>query len=35
VLPKAVWQRCYVYFLRNAMDYPPRKADDDCLQELR
>src|SRR5438270_10932030 len=35
VLPEAVWQRCYVHFLRNAMDYLPRKADDDCLQELR
>jgi transposase-like protein len=30
-----VWQRCYVHFLRNALDYLPRKADDDCLQELR
>src|SRR6185437_176599 len=28
-------QRCYVHFLRNALDYLPRKADDDCLQELR
>src|ERR1700733_1896647 len=35
VLPEAVWQRCYVHFLRNALDYVPRKADDDCLQELR
>jgi putative transposase len=35
VLPEAVWQRCYVHFLRNALDYLPRKADDDCLQELR
>ena len=34
-LPKAVCQRCYVHFLRNALDYLPRKADDDCLQELR
>jgi putative transposase len=34
-LPEAVWQRCYVHFLRNALDYLPRKADDDCLQELR
>src|SRR5215212_9101010 len=24
-----------VHFLRNALDYLPRKADDDCLQELR
>ena len=22
-------------FLRNALDYLPRKGDDDCLQELR
>jgi putative transposase len=35
VLPGAAWQRCYVHFLRNALDYVPRKVDDDCLQELR
>jgi putative transposase len=35
VLPAAVWQRCDVHFLRNALDYVPRKVDDDCLQELR
>jgi putative transposase len=35
VLPGAVWQRCYVHFLRNALDYVPRKVGDDCLQELR
>jgi transposase-like protein len=35
VLPEAVWQRCYVHFLRNALDHLPRKAVDDCLQELR
>lgn len=35
VLPGAWWQRCYVYFLRNVLDYLLRKADDDCLQELR
>lgn len=35
VLCEAAWQRCYVHFLRNALDYQPRKADDDCLQELR
>lgn len=34
-LPEAVWQRCYVHFLRNALDHLPRKADDDCLKELR
>lgn len=31
----AYFQRCYVHFLRNALDHLPRKADDDCLQELR
>jgi putative transposase len=35
VLPAALWQRCYVHFLRNVLDYLPRRADDDCLQELR
>jgi putative transposase len=35
MLPEAIWQRCYVHFLRNALDYLPRKADDDCLMELR
>jgi len=35
ILPEAVWQRCYVHFLRNALDYLPRKGDDDCLKELR
>jgi transposase-like protein len=35
VLSEAVWQRCYVHFLRNALDHLPRKADDDCLRELR
>ena len=35
VLPEAWWQRCYVHFLRNALDYLPRKADESCLQELR
>ena len=35
ILPEAAWQRCYVHFLRNALDYLPRKGDDDCLQELR
>ncbi len=35
ILPEAAWQRCYVHFLRNALDYVPRKVDDDCLQELR
>jgi len=35
LLATASWQRCYVHFLRNALDHLPRKADDDCLQELR
>ena len=32
VLPEAAWQRCYVHFLRNALDYVPRKVDDDCCR---
>jgi len=35
VFPESAWQRCYVHFLRNALDHLPRKADDDCLMELR
>jgi putative transposase len=35
VLSEAAYQRCYVHFLRNALDHLPRKADDDCLMELR
>lgn len=35
VLPEAAWQRCYVHFLRNALDYLPKRGDDDCLTELR
>ena len=35
ILAEAAFQRCYVHFLRNALDHLPRKADDDCLQELR
>jgi putative transposase len=35
VLPEAMWQRCYVHFLRNCLDHLPRKGDDDCLRELR
>jgi len=35
-LPIAIWQRCYVHFLRNAFDYLPRKKTiDDVLTELR
>jgi putative transposase len=35
VLPEAKWQRCYVHFLRNALDHLPRKKDDDVMTELR
>ena len=35
VLSEAHWQRCYVHFLRNALDHLPRKHADDCLLELR
>ena len=35
VFTEAAWQRCYVHFLRNSLDYLPRKADNDCLTELR
>lgn len=35
VLPEAFWQRCYVHFLRNALDHLPRKADEACMTELR
>ena len=35
VLPGAAWQRCYVHFLRDALDHLPRKLADDCLHELR
>ena len=26
VVPEAYWQRCYVHFLRNALDYLLRKS---------
>ena len=35
VLPEVHWQRCYVHFLRHALNYLPRKVADDCLIELR
>jgi len=35
ILSTAIWQRCYVHFLRNALDYLPRRGDDDCMMELR
>ena len=31
VLPQTYWQRCYVHFLRNALDYLPRKGGNDLL----
>ena len=31
---EAAFQRCYIHFLRNALDHLPRKADDDRLQEF-
>jgi putative transposase len=34
-LPETVWQRCLFTFSAQALDYLPRKADDDWLQELR
>jgi putative transposase len=35
VLSGVFWQRCYVHFLRNALDYVPRKVDDDCAMDVR
>ena len=35
LLPEAGWPRGYVPCLRKALDYLPRKADDDGRQELR
>jgi transposase-like protein len=35
VFTEAAWQRCYVHFLRNALDHLPKKADNDCMTELR
>ena len=35
ILSEAVWPRCSVHFLRNALDYVPRTVDDDCRQALR
>ena len=34
VLSEACWQRCYVHFLRHALDHLARKANDECLFEL-
>ncbi len=35
VLAEAAYQRCYVHFLRNALDHVPRRVDDDCLRRSR
>ncbi|MBV8915002.1 MAG: transposase [Acetobacteraceae bacterium] len=35
ILTETAYQRCYVHFLRNALDYAPRRIEDDCLLELR
>lgn len=35
VVTEAAWQRCYVHFLRNALDHLPRKGGEECLTELR
>jgi putative transposase len=35
VLAEAYWQRWYVHFLRDALDYLAHKIADDCLIELR
>ena len=32
-LTGVMWQRCYVHFLRNALDHLPRRADESCLEE--
>ena len=35
LLSEALWQRCYVHYLRNALDHLPKTAEDSCLKELR
>ena len=35
VLTGSPWQRCFVHFLRNALDYLPRKSGGECLNELK
>jgi putative transposase len=32
---KALWQRCYVHFLRNAVALLPSKIGQDCINELK
>ncbi len=34
-LTEAAWQRCFVHFLRNALDYLPKHGWEDCLMEFR
>jgi len=34
-LPGVKWQRCYVHFLRNAIDHLSRRSDKECLRQLR
>lgn len=35
LLTNALWQRCYVHFLRNARDYLPRNCSDSSIEELK
>ncbi len=35
IFPEVLWQRCFVHFLRNVLDFLPRKNNNTCLQELR
>lgn len=35
LFPESLWQRCYVHFLRNCLDYLPRNAEENCHKELR
>lgn len=32
---EALWQRCSVHFIRNALDHLPRKGGDQCIRELK
>jgi putative transposase len=34
-LTEAAWQRCYVHFLRNALEHLTKRGGEDCLMELR
>ncbi|MBV8830210.1 MAG: transposase [Acidobacteriaceae bacterium] len=35
VLSEALCQRCFVHFLRHALDYLPRKADADSSEAMQ